>query len=202
MAVCFLWHQQGNIHGFGLNEQLTDQEGHLLTYFLTCIGIHTGLVEPASPVVLTTPRTEAHQARQLCVSCLHLAPREPVATHGLREWLMLSYQTFITFTNFSMLTLCCFINFCHLIKPLSSYQTSVIFSPLVIYSLFTLSSHLINAPTVHITNTTPFPVLSCARYLRQYTFRTHQPSLAIVPFCYGGDRGMAGGFFKKKRRIL
>ncbi len=49
-----------------------------------------------------------------------------VATQGLREWLMLSYQTFITFPNLSVLTPCCFINFCHLIKPLSSYQTSVI----------------------------------------------------------------------------
>ncbi len=81
-----------------------------------------------------------------------------------------------------------FINFCHLINLSSSYQS------FVIYSLFTLSSHPINAPTVHITHTTLFPVLSCARSLRQYNFLTHQASLAIVPLWLWGDRGLAGGF--------
>ncbi len=68
----------------------------------------------------------------------------------------------------------------------SSYQTSVIFSPLVIYSLFTLSSHPINAPTVHITNTTRSLVLSCACSLREFIFLTHQASLAILPFWLWG----------------
>ncbi len=38
------------------------------------------------------------------------------------------------------------------------------------------------------------PALSCARSLRQYTFLTHQASLAIVPFWLWGDRTLAGGF--------
>ncbi len=122
-----------------------------------------------------------------------------VTTHGLREWLMLSYQTFITFPNLSILTLCCFINFCHLIKPLSSYQTSVIISPLVIYSLFTLSSHPINSPTVHITSTTTlFPSY------RAHALCANIPFLLtrrLWPSChsdYGGDRTVAGGFLIKQ----
>ncbi len=60
---------------------------------------------------------------------------------------MLSYQTFATFPNLlSLHTVCCFINFCRLIKFSSSYQTFVIFSPFPIYSLFTISTHLINVP--------------------------------------------------------
>ncbi len=91
------------------------------------------------------------------------------------------YQTFVTFPSLSYLpTLCCFINLS------SSYQTTVIFSPFVFYSLFTLSTHHINAPAVNTTNTTLSLVLSCARSLRQYTFLTHQASLVIVPFWFGG----------------
>ncbi len=78
-------------------------------------------------------------------------------------------------------------------QPLSSYQTFVIFSPFVIYSLFYVIWRPINAPAVHTTNTTPAPVVSCARSLRQYTFLTHQASLAIMPFWLWGDRDMAGG---------
>ncbi len=36
----------------------------VLTY--TCVGIHPGRVEPASPIALTTSRTEALQARRSC----------------------------------------------------------------------------------------------------------------------------------------
>ncbi len=52
----------------------------------------------------------------------------------------------------------------------------------IIYSLFTLSSHPINAPAVHTHNTTLTLILSCARSLRQYIFPTPQASLAILPF--------------------
>ncbi len=34
----------------------------------TCVGIHPGRVEPASPMALTTSRTEAFQARRSCAS--------------------------------------------------------------------------------------------------------------------------------------
>ncbi len=43
-------------------------EGGLLT--CTCVGIHPGRVEPASPIVLTTSRTEVFQARRSCASSL------------------------------------------------------------------------------------------------------------------------------------
>ncbi len=53
------------------------------TYLLTCtcVGIHPGRVEPASPIALATSRTEAFQARRSCASsldtftqsCLHRA---------------------------------------------------------------------------------------------------------------------------------
>ncbi len=67
---------------------------------------------------------------------------------------MLSCQTFVTFPSLSdLLSLCCFLNFSRLIKPLSSYQTCVIFSSFVIYSHFALSTHPLNAPAVHTTNT-------------------------------------------------
>ncbi len=41
---------------------------YLLT--CTCVGIHLGRVEPASPIALTTSRTEALQARRSCASSL------------------------------------------------------------------------------------------------------------------------------------
>ncbi len=76
--------------------------------------------------------------------------------------------------------------FCHLINLSSSYQTSVIFSPLVTYSLFTLSTCPINAPAVHTTKTTLFPVLSC-------------PTSRLWPSChsdYGGIGPWLGVFSK------
>ncbi len=101
-----------------------------------------------------------------------------------------TYFILSNFCNFSQLVLpthlCSLYQFCHLIYLSMTCQTYVIFSPLVIYSLFTLSSHPINAPAVHTTNTTLPPVLLCARSLRPNTFLTHQASLAIVPFWYGG----------------
>ncbi len=73
--------------------------------------------------------------------------------------------------------------------PLGSFWFFLLNSPLVIYSLFTLSSHPINAPAVHTTHThNSLSVLSCARSLCQYIFLTHQASLAIVPFWFGGSR--------------
>ncbi len=96
-----------------------------------------------------------------------------------------------------------FINFCHLINLSSSYQTSVIFSALVIYSLFTLSPHPINAPAVHTTHTTTLsPVLSCARSLCQYTCLTHQASLAIVPFWLWGESDRGWGFPHRTSRYV
>ncbi len=80
---------------------------------------------------------------------------------------------------------------------LSSQQTFIIlsnfFSPFLIYSLYALSTHPINAPAVRTTNTTLTLVLSCAGSLHQYTFLTHQASLAP---CHSdiGDRGTAGCF--------
>ncbi len=60
---------------------------------------------------------------------------ETVATHGIREQFILSNQTFVTFPSLSyLLTLCCFITFCHLVNLSSFYQASVIFSPFVIYA--------------------------------------------------------------------
>ncbi len=105
---------------------------------------------------------------------------------------MLSYQTFITFPNLSILTPCCFINFCHFINLSSSYQTSVIFSPLVIYSLFTLASHPINSPTVHITkhNSLAFLVV---RTLSAPIYLPNPPGVfghrAILTVRGGLDRG-------------
>ncbi len=63
-----------------------------------------------------------------------------VATHGLREWLMLSYQTFITFPNFnthpllfyqllsSHQTFIILSNFCHLLALCYLFTVYVIFS--------------------------------------------------------------------------
>ncbi len=110
-----------------------------------------------------------------------------VATHGIREWLILSYQTFVTCLIYLIYSpFVRFVKFCHLINLSSSYQTSVIFSRLVFYSLFTLSSHPIKAPTVHITNITRSLVLSCACSRHDLIFLTHQASLAIVPFWLWG----------------
>ncbi len=54
---------------------------YLLT--CTCVGIHPGRVEPASPVELTASRTEALQARRSCPSSI-----ETFTQHFLlRAWL-------------------------------------------------------------------------------------------------------------------
>ncbi len=72
------------------------------------------------------------------------------------------------FCNFSQLVLSAHPLLIYQLLP--SHQTFVIFSPMVIYLLFTLSTHPINAPAVHTTNTTLTLGLLCARSLRQYTF--------------------------------
>ncbi len=41
-----------------------------LLVLTTCVGIHPGRVEPASPIALTSSRTEAFQARRSCASSL------------------------------------------------------------------------------------------------------------------------------------
>ncbi len=106
---------------------------------------------------------------------------------------MLSYQTCVTFLSLSyLLTLCFFLNFSRLIKPLSSYQNFAIFSPFVIYSLFTLSTHPINAPAVHTTNTAFSPLLSCAHLSKSPGVFGHR---AILIW---GDRGITGGFLEEQ----
>ncbi len=53
---------------------------------------------------------------------------ESVATYRIGEQLMLSYQTCVTFPSLSyLLTLCCLITFCRLIKLLLPYQSFGIF---------------------------------------------------------------------------
>ncbi len=42
----------------------------VLVLTCTCVDIHPGRVEPASPIALTMPRTEAFQARRSCASSL------------------------------------------------------------------------------------------------------------------------------------
>ncbi len=123
-------------------------------------------------------------------------PTEGFCSNQQYSWV--TYFILSNFCNISQLVLSTHpllnYQFCHLINLSSSYQPSVIFSSFVIYSLFTLSTHPIHAPTVHIKNTTLSPVLSCARSLCQYTFLTYQASLAIVPFWLWGDQTVAGGF--------
>ncbi len=87
------------------------------------------------------------------------------------------------------------INFCHLINLSSSYQTSVIFSLLVIYSLFTLSSHPINAFAAHTTHT-QLSFRLIVRTLSAPIYLSNSPGAfghrAILTMG-GGDRTVAGG---------
>ncbi len=110
---------------------------------------------------------------------------------------MLSYQTFVTFPSLSyLLTLCCFTNFCRLIKLLS-------FSTLVFYSLFyvtyapyecTCCTHHTNNPLSRLT----VRMLS-ANTLSQLTSR-------LWPSCHfdlGGSRcGWGGGGSRRTTRYL
>ncbi len=82
---------------------------------------------------------------------------------------------------------------CSLYQFLSPYQSFVVLpnfcqflTPCYLFTFY-VNWQPINAPAVHTTNTTLLPFLSCARSLREYNFLTHQASLAIVPFCYGGE---------------
>ncbi len=69
----------------------------------TCVGIHPGRVEPASPIELTTSRTEALQARRSCASSpetftqsfLHRAwPKTSGPERGLRSALIVVAHIF------------------------------------------------------------------------------------------------------------
>ncbi len=89
--------------------------------------------------------------------------------------------------------------FLHTLSP--SYQTSVIFSPLVIYSLFTLSTHPINAPAVHTTHNNSYsrPIV---RTLSAPIYFSYSPGAfghrAILTW---GDRDMAGSFLYQNNQI-
>ncbi len=84
---------------------------------------------------------------------------------------MLSYQTFVTFPSLSYLfTLCCFINFCRLIKLSPSYQTFVIFSPFVIYSTFYVTY-------------VPYKCTCCTHHTHNFYSRLiERTSFAIIQF--------------------
>ncbi len=81
-----------------------------------------------------------------------------------------------------------------LFKFVSPYQTSVvIFPPLVIGLLFTVSTFLKNAPTVHTTSKTLSPVL----YAQALCANTHfLLAMRLWPSRHFdlGDQDMAGGF--------
>ncbi len=104
-----------------------------------------------------TPANDCTRDIRLLLSMpSHVRGAGGVCSNPRYSWV--SYFTLSNFCNFSQLVLSShpllLYQFCHLINISSSYQTSVIFSPFVIYSLFILSTHSINAPDVHTTNTT------------------------------------------------
>ncbi len=60
-----------NLSASGLLNDFFESSHRMAFYYLltcTCVGIHPGRVEPASPIALTTSRTEAFQARRSCAS--------------------------------------------------------------------------------------------------------------------------------------
>ncbi len=59
-AVRFL--ENVNLDQKGVPKEAKLHKANVLT--CTCVGIHLGRVEPASPIELTTPRTEAPLARR------------------------------------------------------------------------------------------------------------------------------------------
>ncbi len=128
----------------------------------------SGAVEIGKTMLYKTLVCYLQKTCTIFIAELASLPRKPLQQPKvIVSNIFLSYQTFVFFPRlFYLLNLCCFINFCHLINLSQSYQTSVIFSPLVITSHFTLYMNLINVPAQHITHTTLFPVLSCARSLR------------------------------------
>ncbi len=113
---------------------------------------------------------------------------------------MLSYQTLPSL--FYLHTLCYFINFCCLFKLLPSYQTFVILSPLVIYSLFMLSTHPINAPAVHTTNTTLTLSLSSTRFLRQYIPNSTGLSGYCAILIWGIEAWLGVFYYNKQIRYM
>ncbi len=113
----------------------------------------------------------------------------------VRRWTVLLYQTFDTFFQFVLSTYPLLLyQVLSSFKFLSHYHTFIIFSSVVIYSLFTLSMHPINVPALHpirynshsrlIKRTPPAPI-----HLSNSTgvFRHH----AIQVW---GNRVMAGSF--------
>ncbi len=109
-------------------------------------------------------------------------------------------------TYFILSSFCNFYQLILSIRPLlldqflSPYQSFVVLSN-ICYLLplcYLLTLHFIYAPykCTCWTQLSTSPVLSCARSLRQYTFLTHQASLAIGPFWYGGIDTWLGDFTK------
>ncbi len=113
--------------------------------------------------------------RYSCVTCIILSNFCNFSQFVLSTNPLLLYQFLSSYQIFVVLS-----NFCH-------------FLTLVIYSPFTLSTHPTNEPAIHTTNTTLFPVLSCAGSLRKFTFLTHPAFLAIVPIWYRGTETWQGG---------
>ncbi len=70
-----VFHVESNWHLNELMEWIGTREVECLFHYFTaltctCVGIHPGRVEPASPITLTTSRTEALQAGRSCASSL------------------------------------------------------------------------------------------------------------------------------------
>ncbi len=79
-------------------------------------------------------------------------------------------------------------------NPRYSWVTYFILSNFCNFTQLVLSTHpllfypFLSYYQTYVVLSNCLGVLSCARSLRQYTFLTHQASLAIVPFWYGGSR--------------
>ncbi len=99
---------------------------------------------------------------------------------------MSSCQTFVTFLSLRyLLTLCCFINFCRLIKLSLSYDH------FVIYSLFTLSTYLLYTPKPQLSLPSHRVRTLSAPILHLFNSTGVFGHLAILIW---GDRGLAEGF--------
>ncbi len=90
----------------------------------------------------------------------------------------------------------------HPLFALSIFVTLSIPSPLVIYSLFTLSSHPINSPTVHITQHNS---LSCliVRTLSALIYLSYSPGVfghRVILLWGGGIEAWLGGFVLEHKR--
>ncbi len=75
LVVEKIWHNTKRLRPrlfFHALRLLSSHENTVYLLTCTCVGIHPGRVEPASPVALTTSRTEALQARRSCASSLDI----------------------------------------------------------------------------------------------------------------------------------